>query len=121
MCVSEKMRPAFYSKILTHARHKSTEHNPDRRNTMTAVVTSEQIKLKANFYNNIAAGAAVTGLVVPYISLYSSMAMNFGGYLENPLKYLRLDAIIGMGCAFALSFFFRSRANAWIGSIDEDS
>ena len=81
---------------------------------------NERIKLKATFYNTIAAGAAVAGLVVPYITLYSSMVTNYAGYVSHPQDFIRGDTIVGMLCAFGISAFFRSRANTWIQTLDDE-
>jgi hypothetical protein len=81
---------------------------------------NERIKLKATFYNNLAVGAAVAGLLVPYIALYPKFFSADALTVEGFLRLVNLETIIGMAAAGIISFLFRSRADAWIRSLDDE-
>jgi len=68
---------------------------------MGKIAENERIKLRAMFFNNIAVGAAITGFVVPFISIYAS----FAAVLDTPERLYIIQAVkpetfIGMVAAF---------------------
>jgi hypothetical protein len=81
---------------------------------------NERIKLRATFYNNLAVGSAVAGLLVPYIALwprfFSTEAYTVSGFFD----LIKPDAVLGMIAAAALTGFFRLRADAWIRSLEDE-
>jgi hypothetical protein len=81
---------------------------------------NERIKLTATFYNNLAVGAAVTGLVVPYLSIYPKFFHAETWAPESGFSnVVSLETALGMGVALAVCLFCRSRANTWIRTLED--
>jgi hypothetical protein len=81
---------------------------------------NERIKLRATFYNNLAVGSAVAGLLVPYIALWPRFFSAQATTLDGLLELIKPDALLGMIVAALLTLFFRLRADRWINSLEDE-
>jgi hypothetical protein len=72
------------------------------------------LKLTATFYNNLAVGAAIAGLVVPYLAIYPTF---FSADYYSEKAAINLSTALSMGIAALICCFCRSGANAWIAKL----
>jgi hypothetical protein len=79
---------------------------------------NERIKLRATFYNNLAVGAAVTGLLVPYVAIWARFVR--ASPSAELTELISPDAVLSMIGALLLTILFRMRSDAWIRSLEED-
>ena len=81
---------------------------------------NERLRLKATFYNNLAVGAAVAGLLAPFIALYPKLLANERMTLEGLLAVMTPEVIFSMLAAGCVTYILRSRANAAISQLEDD-
>jgi hypothetical protein len=92
---------------------------------MGKTAKNEQIKLKATFYNNIAAGSAVGGIFIPLIVLYQNMpvARLFSPLLTVPWHWQfsvqDLQFFIASLVALCLAIIFRHHANRTASQLED--
>jgi hypothetical protein len=87
---------------------------------MAQLAENERIKLKAAFYNNLAVGAAITGIIVPFMAFYGTAIANGADYLNSPFAFIKIETVGAMVSAFAISFLCRKRADFWIQTLEND-
>jgi hypothetical protein len=92
---------------------------------MGKAADNERIKLRATFFNNIAVGLSITGVLVPYLAFIQSgvpdehimfdalRSGNIGQYEPLGLKFL------AMFLAFASAAIFRHGANTAIAKLQD--
>ncbi len=85
---------------------------------MGKVADNEQRKLRATFWNNLAVGAVLAGIVIPYLSYFTKSSPNdpsifdfVSGKVPWGLAWLPLLAwTFTMATAFVCAVFFRRLA-----------
>jgi hypothetical protein len=93
---------------------------------MGKAAENERIKLGATFYNNLAVGSTITGLLVPYLTLVQGtfearfmladfLHGNFSQSQLGPLAY-KLLAMFG---AFMCAAIFRGAADHQVAKIQD--
>jgi hypothetical protein len=79
-----------------------------RERKMGKVAENEKHKMKANFYNNIAASVIITGLVVPYLAflfkmneLAAALGWKNSGIKQSVATFLTLENLVRLGVLIA--------------------
>lgn len=90
---------------------------------MTDVVETEQIKLRAAFYNNLATGFVITGYAVPYFAFLRARVDSPPKELTDALLVWLTDvdlwAVVGLGLwAGVAAWFLRRLANRILEDLD---
>jgi hypothetical protein len=82
---------------------------------------NEKIKLRATFCNNIAAGAAIGGAVVPYVSLVQSEtnSLSLRSIFTLSMTGPELQALTAMIVAFAIALILRMFADSILDELQD--
>jgi hypothetical protein len=88
-------------------------------------LNKEQLKLTATFYNNLAVGSALGGVLIPLFGLYRDLPLGalFAPFLTFPppppderIAAASITAFV----AFGVAWIFRRVANRVAGYVEED-
>lgn len=71
---------------------------------MGKLAENEELKLRATFYNNVAVGCAVAGVVVPFLQIYQTISAEDFYTLVPPQKYWQSLLILALAFLLAASF-----------------
>jgi hypothetical protein len=85
---------------------------------------NEQLKLRATFYNNLAVGSAVGGVLIPLFGLYRDVPLSvlFAPFFTFPPPEPNeqiFAASIAAFVAFGMAWIFRRVANRVAGYVDD--
>ena len=86
---------------------------------MGKAAKNERIKLRATFYNNLAVGAAITGLLVPYLAIYPKFFTAESWTTVPFTDIIAPEPALSIGVAVVVSLFCRSRADTWIATLED--
>ena len=86
---------------------------------MGKTANNERIKLRATFYNNLAAASAVTGLVVPYLALYPKFFMRDAWPTASFTDVITHEVAFSIVLAAAVCIACRLMADYWIAKLDD--
>jgi hypothetical protein len=93
---------------------------------MSKAADNERIKLRATYYNNIAAGLALAGCLIPYLALVRGIGEIFDWmrhHSPGEITFVGWTGVITTVLAFFLALQgakrFRQAANEQIGKIQD--
>ncbi|MGH6726988.1 MAG: hypothetical protein ACREB8_10650 [Pseudolabrys sp.] len=83
---------------------------------MGKVADNEKLKLRALFYNNLAAGAVVGGAILPFVNFYEQH-LSLIEFFTKETAYHVGQVLLPIGLALVAAGWARGRANKFISRL----